>query len=314
MDNFQSRLCNYTQDIEQIVTVLLSYRAATTVHVYPTAWRLRLLLSSRVWEPEQDTRVWQDASGRMVAFAMLWRRRSTSPYLVFERVVDPVRATADLVTNMLAWGKERASTLAAKSSHPLILYASQLAAPPQVDSQLEAYGFVYDEPDPEAHNVYFERPLTTTLPEPLLPTGYVIRPVQSASELEDYGGLYDFTAVSPQHRQEMFSSNEYGHLVVVDPAGQFVAYCEYSLCRAEWQQSGQRLGWIDYIGTHPESRQRGLGRAVLWASLHHMQALGAETAVLITVSTNHPAIKLYEATGFTRLKIVEAPSYKQEFS
>ena len=313
MNHLQSRACNYTQDIEQIVAVLLNYRAATTVHVYPTAWRLRLLLSSRVWEPEQDTRVWQDAAGQLVAFAMLWRRRPLSPYLVLERIVDPARATADLITDMLTWGTERTATLAAKSGNPLTLYTSQLAAPSQVDTQLEAHGFVRDAPDPEAYNVYFERPLITPIPAPQLPVGYVIRPLQSASELEAYGGLYDFTAVSPQHRQEMFSSDEYGHLVVVDPAGQFVAYCEYSICRDEWQQSSQRLGWIDYIGTHPESRQRGLGRAVLWASLRQMQALGAETAVLVTVSLNHPAIKLYEATGFTRLNIVEAPSYKLEF-
>jgi ribosomal protein S18 acetylase RimI-like enzyme len=124
--------------------------------------------------------------------------------------------------------------------------------------------------------------------------------------------LYDFAAVSLEHQQEMFNSDEYGHLVVVDPTGLFVAYCEYSICRAEWQQSGKQLGWIDYIGTRPENRQQGLGRAVLLASLHRLQALGAKTVMLVTISTNNPAIKLYETTGFARMDVPEAPNYEKQ--
>jgi hypothetical protein len=63
-------------DNEQVVELLVIYRAATRVEVYPTAWRLRLLLTSRVWKPTRDTQLWEDASGQMVGFTMLSRRRA----------------------------------------------------------------------------------------------------------------------------------------------------------------------------------------------------------------------------------------------
>jgi mycothiol synthase len=311
MNDILSRPYNYLKDKKDIEALLITYRTATNVWIYPTTWRLSLVLSSRVWEPGQDSRIWEDGSGHVVAFAMLWRRQRTSPYLVFDRFVNPVGVTDDLIEAILDWGTKRAYVLAAESNSPITLYTRQLAAVIHADHQLEKYGFTLVKPDPQAHNVYFGRSLQNTMPEPVLPFGYTIRPLQSTDEQEAYDGLYDFATVSLEHRREMFNSDEYGHLVVVDPTGVFVAYCEYSICRAEWQQSGHRLGWIDYIGTRPENRQQGLGRAVLLASLHDLQASGAETAMLVTISTNRSAIKLYDTTGFTHMDVLEAPSLEK---
>lgn len=312
MNGISNRPCNYPEDKEAIVALLLKYRAATTVYTYPTAWRLRLLLSSRVWDVAHDARIWEDVTGRIAAFAMLWSHQPTSPYRVFDRFIDPEWVTDALVKEMLAWGIGRAHELAAASNNPKTLYVRQLASSVHSDHQLEKCGFSPVKPDPDEYNVYFSRTLQDTLPEPMLPVGYGLRPLPSADELASYADLYDFTAVSLDHRQETFNSDEYGHLVVVDPTGLLVAYCEYSICRAEWRESGQRLGWIDYIGTRPENQRQGLGRAVLWASLRHLQALGAETAMLVTISTNFPAINLYETTGFTRMDVPEAPSYEKQ--
>jgi GNAT superfamily N-acetyltransferase len=166
---------------------------------------------------------------------------------------------------------------------------------------------------PEAQGVYFTRPLAGDIPMPTLPSGYVIRPLQNSAELAAYGELYDFTAVNPHHRQKTFNSDEYGHLVVAN-TGQFVAYCEYAFCRAEWAQSGRRRGWIEYIGVRPENRRQGLGRAVLLAGLRQLQAAGAETALLGTNTANKSAIKLYETTGFTRLETLETLGYQKIYS
>jgi ribosomal protein S18 acetylase RimI-like enzyme len=126
--------------------------------------------------------------------------------------------------------------------------------------------------------------------------------------------LYDFTAVNPHHRQETFNSDEYGHLVAVTDTGQFVAYCEYAFCRAEWAQSGRRRGWIEYLGVRPENRRQGLGRAALLAGLRQLQAAGAETALLGTNTANKSAVNLYETTGFTRLATVETTAYQKSCS
>jgi ribosomal protein S18 acetylase RimI-like enzyme len=133
-------------------------------------------------------------------------------------------------------------------------------------------------------------------------------------ELEKYNTLYGFATVNLQHRQELLRSDEYSHLIVEDTSGTFVAYCECSICRAEWHRSNEQVSWIDYIGVKPEKRQQGLGRAILLASLHRLQAWGAETVRLITTSTNIPVTKLYDATGFMPVTIPEALNYKRNIT
>jgi ribosomal protein S18 acetylase RimI-like enzyme len=83
------------------------------------------------------------------------------------------------------------------------------------------------------------------------------------------------------------------------------------LTHHRFQCSGQRNGWIDYIGTRPDHLGQGLGRAVLLASLDQLHAWGAHTARLLTISTNMPAIALYRSTGFARAEVPEPPSYQK---
>jgi ribosomal protein S18 acetylase RimI-like enzyme len=307
--------CDYARDIERVIALLLNYRTAASLHdTYPHPWRLRLLLSSRVWQPAQDSRIWEDVNGRLAAFAMLWRRRPDSPYLALERFVNPTAVTDDLVVATLQWATARAQAIAQGLDEPLTLYANRLATAIHPNDPLETYGFTPQPPDPDAQGVYFARSLGDDIPAPALPGGYLIRSLQSAVELEAYGELYDFTAVNPHHRQEMFNSDEYNHLVAVSDTGQFVAYCEYSFCRAEWAQSGRRRGWIDYIGVRPENQRQGLGRAMLLAGLRQLQAAGAEMALLGTNTANKSAVNLYETTGFTRLATPETPAYQKIYS
>jgi mycothiol synthase len=306
MTNVLSRPCDYARDIERVIALLLNYRTAANLHdTYPHPWRLRLLLSSRAWDEAQDSRIWEDANGQPAAFAMLWRRRPTSPYLALERFVDPAGVTDDLVATVLQWATERAQAIAQELGEPLTVYANQLATAVHPNDQLETYGFTPRPPEPDAQGVYFARPLADDIPAPTLPPGYLIRPLQSAAELAAYDELYDFTAVNPHHRQETFNSDEYGHLVAVADTGEFVAYCEYAFCRAERAQSGRRRGWIEYLGVRPENRRQGLGRVMLLAGLRQLQTAGVETALLGTNTANKSAVNLYEATGFTRLVTLE---------
>ena len=91
--SFRRRCIEHT-DYKRVVELLVAYRAATRVDVYPTAWRLRLLLTSRVWEPTRDTRLWEDTGGEMVGFAVLWRRRFEDTYLVLDRFVHLISASS----------------------------------------------------------------------------------------------------------------------------------------------------------------------------------------------------------------------------
>jgi len=314
MDNLHTRPCVYKQDKSSIIDLLRTYRVETCVGVYPTIWRVRLLLTSRVWDPEQDVCIWETESGQMVAFALLWRRRATSPYLALDRFIHPSFAYSELASDMLAWGSQRAEAIVAGQAIPLTVYAQDLPPQFRLNNRYESYGFTPMDANPEDYDVYFDRSLTTELPAPILPPGFTIRPVQGMQELKAYQSMYSFAAVNPEHQQEQFNSDEYNHLVVVDANGRLAAYCECSIERLEWLDSGQRIGWIDYIETRAEYQGQGLGQAVMWAGLNHLKELGAETAMLVTINSNTAANRLYARTGFERMPNLEPRRYEKHIS
>lgn len=311
MGEFVNRYCIYQNDLDRIIKLLLAYRATASLRVYPTIWRVRLLLTSRVWEPLQDARVWEDTSGQIVGLAMLWRRHPTASYLVFDRFVHPQYVTRDLVESILQWGSERAATIVAEQKIPLTLYTSAFAPSIYPDDQIGRFGFTPTVPDPNEYNVYFARSLRIGLPMPWLPPEYALRHLQGTEELEAYQSLYSFAAVNPQHQRELLISDEYSHLMAVDSSGTLAAYCECSICRAEWQISTEKIGWVDYVETRPGLQRQGLGQAVLLAGLARLREWGAYTAMLVTVNTNTSAVHLYTKTGFERVDVSEPARYEK---
>jgi ribosomal protein S18 acetylase RimI-like enzyme len=311
MVDLDRRPCVYGSDLEEIVALVLAHRALAGVVAYPTLWRVRLLLTSRVGEPELDTRVWEDAAGAMAGLAFLWRRQPGSTYRVLDRFVNPSHASPDLAEEMLAWGSERATTIATERGVPLILYAPSLSPRNVAADPLEEIGFRPTIPSLGGHNVYFARALDGELPAPRLPTGAGIRPLRGLEELEAYQSMYGFSPVDAGHRQEQLASEEYAHLVVVEESGESIAYCECSIRGAEWVLGQGRIGWIDYVGVREDRQREGLGRAALLAGLAQLREWGADTAMVVTVSTNRPARGLYRRLGFEPVDVAEARSYEK---
>jgi mycothiol synthase len=243
---------------------------------------------------------------------MLWRRQPTSPYLVLERFAHPSLATDELHLAMLHWGDQRGRDVVAEQASPLTVYTSDYTRDTDSTQLLARFGFTRMAPNPDEHNVYFVRSLADKLQPPDLPPGYTLRPLEQRDGVEVYQSLYGFTKVNPQHQKELLASDEYCHQVVVNPQGDLVAYGECSVCRAEWHRTSQRIGWIEFVGTRPEHKNKGLGRAALLAGLARLKEWGANTAILVTVNTNTPAISLYHKTGFEILEIAEYPSYEKK--
>jgi hypothetical protein len=126
-------------DQQRVIDLLHEYRAATRVDTYWTRWRFRLLLTSRVWEPAQDTCLWEDAQGRLVAFAMLWRRHRDAEFIILDRLVRPTFAAPDLLDAMLAWAYDRARAIATERGQPATLFASELE-PTSSDNRWSSLG------------------------------------------------------------------------------------------------------------------------------------------------------------------------------
>ncbi len=245
---------------------------------------------------------------------MLWQRQAGESYLVLDSFVHPSFATVELLSAMLRWGDQRAHDIVAEQKRPLTVYANGFSQYASAGDLLKRLGFSPLLPNPDEHSVYFARSLRIEIPTPSVPSGYSIRRLSDVDDLESYRSVYGFATVNPLHQTELLNSDEYRHLVLADGSGEIVAYCECSICRAEWQTTNQRIGWIDYIGTRPDQQRKGFGQAILQAGLTQLQDWGADTAMLITASTNVPATNLYHRAGFEPVDISEHPSYTKQIA
>lgn len=66
-----------------------------------------------------------------------------------------------------------------------------------------------------------------------------------------------------------------------------------------------RRGWTSRLAgmaVVPEARQSGVGRALMTQLLDEARARGERTMVLEVIEQNAPAVKLYEACGFTKIR------------
>jgi mycothiol synthase len=294
MQQMSSRSYAEAGDLGLAIALLREQRTAAASERYPTVKRLELLLSSRLWEPERDARFWVDEAGRAVAFAALTSRQREASGASLERVVHPAARDAHLDAALLDWALERARERQVERGEPFTLGAISFADDPAFTDSLERNGFRLQ----EGYNVYLARPLDAPLPEPAQPEGFTIRPLAGEGELAAYDALYSFAPMHPEHRRALLQDPGYLHLVAVAPDGAFAAFCECSIDRVEWAQTGRRIGWVEYIGTLETYRRRGLGRAVLIAGLLWLREQGAQTALLVTMERNTPARNVYDALGF----------------
>lgn len=290
-------------DLDAVLELLSAWRTVEPfdrLAAYPTVRRLDLLLTSRLWAPEHDARIWEDAAGHIVGFAALWSRgredvwRALEGPFVHPQVQDIDRAP--LEGAIVAWAKHRTYELGQRSGAPVALTSVVRQNDAVGRVALERWGFVLHA---AGGNVYRERSLDT-VPAPMLQSGFTMRPLVGEQELDAYAALYGFAAVDDTRRRALLRDPEYAHLVVAAPDGRLAAYCEVSIRRREWIPGAPRLGWIEYIGTMEDYQRSGLGRAIVLAALVQLREWGAERVMLITMSTNMPANALYDATDFTR--------------
>jgi len=74
-----------------------------------------------------------------------------------------------------------------------------------------------------------------------------------------------------------------------------VGWCDITPHEREWFAHRGTLG----MGVHPEFRQRGIGKHLLFAAVAHAQKLGLERIELEVFASNHVARQLYERSGFS---------------
>ncbi len=89
-----------------------------------------------------------------------------------------------------------------------------------------------------------------------------------------------------------------------EPAGFFIAEADGLMAGFHWTKvQDPGLGEVYVVGVDPAEQGSGLGRALTLAGLHHLRDRGVAQAMLYVDEDNVPAIRMYQALGFTRTRI-----------
>lgn len=289
---FTSRMYARVEDRERITRFLSEASVGDPRpdywHVGDLTWGL---YQNMVFDPTRGVRLWEDAAtGALLGFS--WLDGSELDTMI----APTLRATPEgdaILAASLAWGRRVAARryLANLWTHVFDSDAWQIA-------QLAAHDFVRD----EKHNgyVHFRRPFDDApLPDAPLPEGFTVRAVGGEDEWQRRVDLhrvvyhpsrvtlpaYRRLRAAPLYRPDL-------DLVAVAPNGEFVSYCIL------WYDERTRVGEYEPVGAHPDWRRQRITRAVLVEGLRRLRALGAERAIVLTNTSNTPAIRLYESIGF----------------
>jgi len=160
------------------------------------------------------------------------------------------------------------------------------------------------------------RPLRGRLDEPRLPAGHTLRtfvPGQDEDEWVSLNGRafakHPEQGAWTRHDLELREREPW-----FDPAGLFIAEAGGRMTGFHWtkvHQGGEpdlggnredRLGEVYVLGVDPAGQGSGLGRALTLAGLRYLRGLGLAEVMLYADEDNGPAIRMYEALGFTRTR------------
>src|SRR5579863_1287196 len=320
---YTQRLYNSESDLAVILALKQICTIPQTLYDRPTISDLRRLLapmsgpitatrseSKQAWEralrgmsPEHRQRaltqrltaLWEDAGGRLLAYAVIAQPGSS---LAFQ--VHPEVQGQGLEAKILMWGLEQMQAMARVRGFPRELWCKCHEIEPERRGFLEAAGFL---PLSE-RDIRLVHPLDAPLlPEPL-PEGFSLQEGVRQAELDAYQELhqavFDGVSMSMDYHQSSAYQPELD-LVAVEPTGRFAAFCE---CQLKWvtdRQGEQMVGEVGLIGTRPELGRLGLGRALLLTGLHQLQAREATSAFLETPEPNVMAQRLFTSVGFAYL-------------
>jgi len=254
-------------------------------------------LSSWALDEPANTRLWFDAGGSLLAWAVL-----QTPFWFIDYAFHP--EAAQLHPEILAWADERArqvsETAFGRPSWFVAVFSDQAGR----RRELEAAGFANqaDVGENSWSKVLLQRPGHLPVQEVSIPPGFVVRPLAGQAEVEAYVNLHqavfeskNMTIAWRQRTLEHPYYNPELDLVVEAPDGRLAAFCIGWLNRA----AGRLVGQIEPLGVHPNFRHQALGRAALTETVRRLQSHRAEIIHVETDSYRNAAFRLYESLGFS---------------
>lgn len=253
-------------------------RPQTTLHVGDLYWRMR--------EPgyEDHLRVWKQG-GAVIAFGE-WAEDQNGCDLDFQ--VHPAHFADDTRDRILAWAE------AESAGRPLQTYAAETDT--GLIARLERTGYGRR----EHWTNYHARSLDSAPDVPQPPTGYVVRHLTGAGEIEarvqGHRAGWQTEKMTVAKYERLMGTPGYRpalDIVVVAPDGSFAATCN---C---WLDEHSGAGLFEPVSTAPAHRRKGLGRVLISFGLSQLWSLGAKTAWVGSDSGSPAATGLYESCGLS---------------
>ncbi|MBK9925492.1 MAG: GNAT family N-acetyltransferase [Anaerolineales bacterium] len=284
MSQITSRIYEGEKDFHTIIDLLTKLRPAKHLNDYPVKVDIEENLAAE--NIQANTRIWFN-DGQPIAWAYLddfnnlrWEIDSQYDELI----------GAELV----AWGEScirrtstdgEANTLDASCRED---YAERI-------SFLKRHGFHQT----EGTSIAMTRDLSVSIPEPKLPQGFTIRPIQGMEEAEavasTHRAAFGTDYMTTENRLTIMNTSEYDpslDLLAIAPDGTVTAYCTCSVNEKE------KTGMTDPVATHPNYQRMGLARALLLTGMKLLKERGMASAHLGTSGDNVAMQKTAESVDF----------------
>ena len=221
---------------------------------------------NKLYDPSELLRIWEDAQG-VAAWVLVGPRHKG-----YDAQVRPDLRGEDFERGVLQFADERTAELMRR--HGIEgdqLLGDAFRCDTARSQLLTELGWTRDDAPPYVLN----RTSLVDLPDPIRPDGYSLRAARGPDEAAALAEIHvaSFGAAwTPELYRRYMTAPGYAaerEFVVVAPNGSFAAFT------VTWHDALNRTGLLEPVGTHPDHRCRGLGKAVVLHAMHQMKAAGA---------------------------------------
>lgn len=247
-----------------------------------------------------------EIDGQMVGYSRVWWVEETET----DRIVayhignlHPEWRRKGIGTAMLAWNQQRLREKVAELEKPKIFRA--FFDENQAGDKALLHGSGY-----QAERFFFEmkRNLSEPIPEPQLPDGLEIRPVEEAhyrqiwdAKDEAFRDHWGYSPSTEEGYQRWLNSEHFDPSLwqVAWDGDQVAGMILNVIFHKEDDELERKWGWTDPICVRRPWRRKGLASNLLYASMRLLKAQGREwSALAVDVDNPLKALKLYEDAGY----------------
>lgn len=246
---------------------------------------------------EDDVFIWETRRGQIAA--VLNREGPGHAFLQ----VHPDLRSSELEEEMIVVGERHLARPLPEGQRRLIVWVDGRDGVRQDVAARRGYARG-DEPEYQRR-----RSISAPIPDAPVSEGYTVRGLGEGDELAARSWV-SWRAFHPDEPDDRYEGWEWYRniqraplyrrdldIVAVAPGGEFAAFCTV------WFDDVTRTGSFEPVGTAPEHRRRGLGKAVMYEGLRRLRRVSADVAHVGSYSP--PAHGLYTSVGFTEYDVSE---------